>query len=116
MDGSGFDRAARVVGALGTRRAALRAALGGAAVVASGAGAAARKRKTRCHCAPRGLGQECSTNRQCCPDKTNRICFVKNNDMTDLLRCCGALGANCGTSSDCCNGFGCEDGACRPQA
>jgi hypothetical protein len=114
MDGIGFDRVVRVVGALGTRRAALRAALGGAALIAGGAGTAAKKRKKRCRCTPRGLGQACTANKQCCTDKTNRICFIKNDDMTEVLRCCGALGAGCGTSDDCCNGFGCEGGACQP--
>ena len=72
----------------------------------SKAGAAAR----------RALGQACGANKQCCPDKTNRICFVKNNDMTERCAAAAPWGRAATRRADCCNGFGCEGGSCRPQA
>jgi len=71
--------------------------------------------KKRCRYKAKALGESCSSNEQCCTNQTNRICGLRNGAVTGQ-RCCGALGAKCGDSKDCCFGFGCgNDGFCHSQ-
>jgi hypothetical protein len=116
MDGSMIDRLAEAVQGV-SRRHAVRTVLGGAAgamggMAATGFGSDARKKK-KCKkkgCTARALGEECETNRQCCPNETNRICGFAINLPGPI--CCGTLGATCTGFNDCCGGFACLEGRC----
>lgn len=98
MDTMRFDAIARLLGDGMNRRDALRRMLaGGAAVAAGGAVLAeridAKKRKKK-----KGLpyGARCKQDKQCRPNKTNRICEVPQNASNSDTVCCGGLGATCG--------------------
>ena len=124
MDGSRFDAFTRLVGTAGTRRTALRSALG-AAAASTGAvvGLAALSERVdakkhhhkKCNkdkkCKPQAAGSLCSTNKQCCTNETNRICALASG--FDQTICCGGTGAPCTTNDNCCRHFNCVAGACR---
>ena len=127
MDGLRFDALTRLVGEASTRRNTLRSALGAAATSAVAVvGVAAlpsevnarnrnrnRKRRRRCErCRARPAGSLCTTNEQCCTDKTNRICALAPGSGTDTL-CCGGTGASCSSNANCCRHFSCVVGFCR---
>ena len=116
MDEPMIDRLAQAFHGA-SRRHALRTALHAAAaatagVVASGLGGNAKQRK-KCKkksCKALALGAECETNRQCCPNETNRICAFASGLPGPI--CCGVLGATCAGDSACCGGFVCFEGSC----
>jgi hypothetical protein len=90
-------------------------ALGGVALAALGLTAqspkTAAKKKKRCQCKAKGLGVPCSTNKECCPNQSDRICALRNGG-DESLRCCGVRDAGCDFTTDCCLGFVCEIGVC----
>ena len=123
MDGSQFDALTRLVGESSTRRTTLRSALGaaaastvalvGLAALSGETDAAKRKRRRRCkRCRPRAAGEFCTTNEQCCTDRTNRICALGPGSGTSTI-CCGGTGAPCTGGTQCCRHFSCVSGFCR---
>jgi hypothetical protein len=123
VDGSEFDALTRQVGGASTRRTTLRSAVGAAAASAAAlvglaalsgeADAKKRNRRRRCpRCKPRAAGDFCSTNEQCCADKTDRICALGSGSGTSTI-CCGGTGATCSVSSQCCRHYTCVSGFCR---
>ena len=99
MDTMRFDAIARLLGDGMNRRDALRRMLvGGAAVAAGGAVLAestdAKKRKKKNKGLPSGA--RCTQDKQCRPEKTNRICDVPQNASNSDTVCCGGRGAVCG--------------------
>jgi hypothetical protein len=123
VDGSEFDALTRQVGGAITRRTTLQSAVGAAAASAvalvgmaalSGeADAKKRRRRRRCpRCKPRAAGDFCSTNEQCCADKTDRICALGSGSGTSTV-CCGGTGASCSVNSECCRHYTCVSGFCR---
>jgi hypothetical protein len=141
MDGPRFDSFARFVGEASNRRAALKAALGGAtaatiAAVSLATGASEseakkkkkKKKKKKCAvCQPLTADAPCSTNLQCCTNDTNRACATPENASNSDKTCCGSTGATCGGRDGnldtiapfCCAGFSCSSntttpGTCQP--
>lgn len=143
MDGRSFDALARTLGSVTTRRAALRAMLGGAATIATGAtlahteGASARcgQGGERCNSdAACCLGtckwkwvwngrrryrvgtcaQDCAPNGQACANRAD-CCSGICDYNTDTCVRCGALNVTCITDSECCDGYRCYRGTnyCR---
>ena len=125
VDGSEFDALTRQVGGASTRRTTLRSAVGAAtasAVALFGLAALSgeadarnrrRNRRRRCpRCRPRAAGEFCSTNEQCCTDKTDRICALGPGSGSSTI-CCGGTGASCTASSQCCRHYSCVSGFCR---
>jgi len=119
MDGTRFDALTRRLASGLTRREALRGWVAGALAVAAGgiaqdADAADRRRCKR-------AGAPCTSNRQCCPKKTNRKCAVQRNAGNSDRTCCGAEGARCGGKNQdgddikpfCCVDFECRGTTCR---
>jgi hypothetical protein len=119
MDASRFDRLVQVVGG-GSRRTALRTALGGATVAAAGLlasttgiGAKKKKRKKKCQtktCQGKAQGEACTTNKECCANETQLACARASGVNQPV--CCGTLGAPCGVDGKCCLGFECFSGQC----
>ena len=126
MDGSRFDALTRLIGASSTRRTTLGSALGaaaastvalvGLAALSDEADAAKRKRRRRCKrrekCHPRPAGALCTTNEQCCADRTNRICAFGPGSGSNTI-CCGGTAATCSTNANCCRHYTCVSGFCR---
>ena len=133
VDGSRFDSLTRLVSQASSRRNTLRSALGAAAastVAVVGLTALSsetdaqrrnrnnnnnrnRNRRRRCpRCRPRSFGEVCSTNEQCCTDKTDRICALGPGTGGTTV-CCGGTGAPCSSSTHCCRHFTCAFGFCR---
>ena len=135
MDGSRFDSLTRLVSQASSRRNTLRSALGAAAastVAVVGLTALSsetdaqnrnrnrnrnnnrnRNRRRRCErCRPRAAGETCTTNEQCCTDKTNRICAQAPGTGGTTI-CCGGTGASCTSTAQCCRHFSCVFGFCR---
>lgn len=125
MDGTRFDTLTRLVQEAGSRRGALRAALGGAAASAavvaglarSGGEIEAKKKKCKkkkCPACEALIGNAaCTTNLQCCPNETNRICAFSSTATTATKTCCGVTGATCTTDADCCAPSACDAGRCN---
>jgi hypothetical protein len=95
-----FDRFARLLSDGATRRGIVRT-LGGlsltgilASLLGHADAEAKKKRKKKKKC--KKAGAACSTNKQCCPGKTKRICDIETGDSGGDKECCGAQGANCG--------------------
>jgi hypothetical protein len=119
MVGTSFDKfvqlATPVVSRRGLLKSALVPALAGLGItsflVADEAGAK-KKKKKRC----KKAGSPCTSNKQCCPSKTNRICEVPVNGGNSDTVCCGGEGAKCGGNNEdgddlapfCCVGFECN--------
>ncbi len=131
VEGTRFDALTRRVGQVITRRSTLRSALGAGIATAAAAGLAmpadaARGRNNQCknrlrqckqqlrreRCEPRPFGATCSTNEQCCTDKTGLICALHGGPGTPTV-CCGGTGASCFANSDCCRHFTCTRGFCQ---
>jgi hypothetical protein len=114
MERDAFDRLATTLGQAQSRRSTFRlfgAALIGAGGLAIGRQAEASGRKKHHHHHPHGhgggsdviclhAGAFCDTDKQCCPDKTKRICDVPENASNSDTKCCGAAGAVCGGVND----------------
>jgi len=119
MDGPSFTLFARIARTAASRRAALTSALVPAAVGlgvtafrSPGAIEAKNKKKKKCKkCKPKGLGEACTSNKECCTDETNRLCAIPSILSTNTV-CCGGVGATCTSTDDCCGDFTCENGAC----
>jgi hypothetical protein len=121
MDGLKIASLTRLVGAVGTRRIALKSALGGAAASVSAARGlgeteAKNKKRKKCKkCQPLAADAPCTTNKQCCTNETNRACAVAENAGNDDKTCCGGLDAECGgfdamdvpVAPFCCADFSC---------
>ena len=66
-------------------------------------------------CNPLDTDAPCTSNRQCCPNETNRICSrVTGAVAGDPTTCCGGLNAGCGSRTPgeaplCCTGFVCSN-------
>ena len=85
-----------------------------AAAVAVGATTreAAAAKKRRC----KKYGVLCTSTKQCCPDKTKRICKQPLDSGNSDKVCCGGKGAVCGGATEdgdrihpkCCMGFECS--------
>jgi hypothetical protein len=132
MDGLQFDSLTRLVGAVSTRRFALRATLGGAAAAVglaamAGESAAKKKKRKKCKkCKPLDADASCTTNKQCCTNETNRACAVPENASSSDKTCCGALNGECGgfdgmstIAPFCCADYVCSSltetpGTCQP--
>jgi hypothetical protein len=114
MDDAGIARVHRHIDAGRTRRTALTTALGGAALAALGATSRSpetvAKKKKRCQCKAKAVGEICTSNKECCTNQTNHICAIRPSQ--NGLRCCGGLGAKCPAVGDCCAGFNCLSGRC----
>jgi hypothetical protein len=112
MNASPIKRVARVLGADGSRRRILGAAVTGIAAStikglgrSSGDVKAAKKKR----CKPKPLGAPCDSNKDCCCN-TNRICSTPctgDPGVTPTV-CCGSKGAACANSLDCCSTFVCN--------
>jgi hypothetical protein len=117
MDTSAFDKLTRSVGGR-SRRSALRTALGGAVMAATGLLVSAtgnearnKKKRKRCKkCRGKAQGAACLTNRECCANETRLACALTSAAAGPV--CCGVLGASCGVAADCCRGFECSGGQC----
>ncbi len=114
MNGSMIGQLAQVFQST-SRRHALRTGLGAAAAATAGMGVSglssdAKKRKKCKKCKARASGEDCETNKQCCPNQTNRICAFPDGEPGPV--CCGVLGATCAGDVDCCRGFVCFEGRC----
>ena len=118
MDGAGMIRMLRRSSTGRTRRTALTTALGGITLAALGVSARSPEvmaKKKRCQCKAKALGDSCTSNKQCCTNQTNRICSFRNQSGGGL-KCCGALGASCSGTTDCCFSFDCLSGSCVAAA
>ena len=106
-----LDRFVQVVGG-SSRRLALRTAFGGVALAAgllapAAGGDARKKRKCKKKCRGRAQGETCTTNKDCCANETRLSCALSNS-ASPVAVCCGANGAACDESGDCCAGMGCN--------
>ncbi len=133
MKAFAYDRLARVVGQR-SRRSALRTALGGATVAATGVLAATergaskdqckkklRKVKQRLEeceaCTPKAIGEACAAAEECCGATTGLSC-ARSSEGSETPVCCGTAGVECiGLGDDaCCAGFFCSpDNVCVVQ-
>ena len=119
MDSPAFDTLARLARAAGTRRIAVKTAMVpalaglGAAVIARPSAIEAKKKKKKCKkCKAKGLGEACTSNKECCTNQTNRLCAIPSNPSSSQTVCCGGVGATCTSTDDCCGDFTCEGGVC----
>jgi hypothetical protein len=120
MDHSTFDRLARAISAMGTRRSVLRSltiagiAGVGLATLSDVSELEAKKgghkrRKRRCR--PTVPQAACQTNKECCTKKTKYRCGTSHGSGTNT--CCGSPGAICkGGTLDCCTDSCCINGTC----
>jgi hypothetical protein len=122
MDGSSFDRFVQLATPDVSRRSLLKSALVPALaglgitsfLVTGEVEAKNKKRKKKKRC--KKAGSPCTSNKQCCPSKTNRICEVPVNGGNSDTVCCGGEGAKCGGNNEdgddlspfCCVGFECN--------
>ncbi len=124
MDGTRFDTVARRLASGMNRREVLRGLVAGAVAALSGGaalGAASAQEDDLARRRCKRAGAPCTSNRQCCPKKTNRICAVQRNAGNSDETCCGAEGARCGGKNQigddlkpyCCVGFECRGTTCR---
>jgi hypothetical protein len=122
MDDSTLDLVTRRIGMARTRRAAIAAALAGAAggiglSLLGGSDADAKKKKKRCL----KSGKPCKKKKQCC-SKQKLLCDVPVNGSNSDTFCCGGKGAKCGppngdgddTKPFCCVNFRCVNQQCVP--
>lgn len=123
MESTKFDAVTRFLASGLTRRTALRNLAAGAAAavtggtlleVASASADAEKKKKKRC----KKSGVACSSNKQCCPKKTGRVCKVPTGGSNSDTYCCGGIGAKCGGANEdgdavglkCCANSNCSTG------
>lgn len=106
MDEREFDRMARRVGAMPSRRSLVSRGLGAltAAVAAGPAGLVGEAKHKKKHQPPRGgcdsTPNLCSTSDECCG---GRICAQNGCATPDRPRCCAGIGQPCsGNSCECC--------------
>jgi hypothetical protein len=128
MDASLFDRLAQAIGER-SRRGALRTALAGATLAATGLLASAptseakkKKKRKKCPtcptcpvcptCTGKALGELCFTTKECCGTETNRSC-ARATDGIGSPVCCGTGNSPCSKDGDCCIPFDCSAGQCK---
>lgn len=63
-------------------------------------------------CCHRQRQTPCATDRECCGRKMH--CSDRNDDPGPPFRCCGSIGASCGSLQDCCGALAC-DASADPQ-
>ncbi|MGI9254713.1 MAG: NHL repeat-containing protein [Thermomicrobiales bacterium] len=116
MDGTRFDRIARLLGAAATRRQGIAAALGAVA----GVGALTAEGQPSMPkggpwpagpCGPTGKDNRCTKNKQCCTG----YCKIGKKGKTGRCRCI-KLGGGCKTGQLCCGTGTCVNGACAGSA
>jgi hypothetical protein len=116
MDATKFDALARRLVSGVTRREALRGLVAGAAVAAGGS--TLKASAARCLRA----GEQCNSNKQCCPKETGRICKQPNPPSGSEVCCspkgepCGGEGPNGPKKPQCCFPLKCSSkrgGVCR---
>jgi hypothetical protein len=125
MDGTTFDAVARRLASGLSRRQALRGLVAGAlAAVGAGTGLGTDPEQTvaadRVRCLKAGV--RCTSSKQCCTKKTNRICKQPLNAGNSDRVCCGGEGATCGGKNDdgddirpyCCMGYSCSSTTSAP--
>lgn len=121
MDGTAFDRIARLLGAGASRRQGIAAALGmvmgGGAALDAAFGADARPAMPK-HgpwpagpCGPSAKDNRCTKDKQCC----TRYCKPGKKGKTGRCRCI-KLGGGCKTGQLCCGTGTCVNGACAGSA
>ena len=118
MDAARFDRLAKTLAAAGTRRRALQLLGWGALAALRGGGRSTAAQELGTASCRERLAP-CDRREQCCEaQEGHRIGCTQVSDRcfddAQGERCCGRGGARCSGSCDCCAGFGCEDGECRP--
>jgi hypothetical protein len=132
MDGRIFDALSQQIASASTRRRALGALVAasiGSAALGSEADAKGKgkkkKRKRKCK---KAAGKPCTSNKKCCPGKTNNICAVRSGAGNSDTTCCGGANAKCGGFNEdldalppfCCQDFACNSlvpgvpGTCQP--
>ena len=114
MDDSTFDQFTRL--AAPSRRALVQT-IGAAAVAMTGLtalsgfdAAKAKKRGSkgkRHRCKPKRSGTLCTSSKDCCTEKSKRVCRAAPADLGMQKVCCGGEGASCANGNFCCLGFGC---------
>lgn len=118
MDSTAFNTLARLARAAGSRRLAVKAALvpalaGLGSAIAHPSSMEAKKKKKKCKkCKAKGLGEACTSNKECCTNETNRLCAIPSDPSSSQTVCCGGVGAACASTDDCCGDFTCEGGVC----
>ncbi|MCA9862530.1 MAG: hypothetical protein R2853_18685 [Thermomicrobiales bacterium] len=146
MDGRIFDALSLRLASAGTRRSALgalAAGIGSASLLSAFddiEGKKKHKHKKRKHkkknknknssTCQLAAGDPCTSDSQCCPDKTNNLCRVPSNGGNSDTFCCGGQGAKCSRNNEgdigdelppfCCTGFPCNaapgsTGTCQPS-
>jgi hypothetical protein len=119
MDASAMTRLATAEAGR-SRRLAVKTVLGGVTVATKGwltatSSAAKKKRRKKCKkrpCQGKAPGESCTSNQECCANETGLACAAPNSASTVGV-CCGAQGASCTGSADCCNGLSCLSGRCQ---
>lgn len=114
MDANEFDSVIRRLATGRTRRGVLRGLLAGGVAVAIGGTAMEAEAGKRC----KKAGAPCTSNKQCCPKDTKRVCKVPSNGSNSDTFCCGGAGAKCGGANAdgdavgllCCANFRCSTG------
>jgi len=141
VDGSSFDKLARLAATGAARRSVLNS---GFALVLAGLGAtsllgaedaaaksckkkcqdkknckdknAKKKCKAKCEkqelCIPKLPQAECQNSGDCCPETTRYTCGTSHGSGSNT--CCGAQGAVCGSTFDCCIDQCCISSTCVP--
>jgi hypothetical protein len=102
MERTTFDAMTRMLGGGLSRRGTLRglaadavaAVTGGVALGAASAGSGDRKAK-RC----KKSGAACSSNNQCCPKQTKRLCKVPTGGSSCDTFCCSGIGTTYGPAN-----------------
>ena len=115
MDGERFDAWTRTLGA-GVSRRRLLAGFGALAGGLLGRGVAGQETGVAT-CRERLA--RCDRRDQCCEaQEGHRIGCAQLSEVcfsdADGERCCGRGGATCNSPCDCCAGYGCQEGGCRP--
>jgi hypothetical protein len=120
MDDSTFDQFTRLAApsrrALVQTIAAAAVALTGLTALSRFDPAEAKKRggKGKHHrCKPKHSGTPCTSSKDCCPEKSKRVCRMAPADLGMQKVCCGGQGASCEGDNFCCLGFGCTIGSHR---
>jgi hypothetical protein len=115
MDDSTFDQFTRR--AAPSRRALLQtiaaAAVSTVGLAALGGfdAAEAKKRgsKGKHHrCKPKRSGTPCTSSKDCCAEKSKRVCRAAPADLGMQKVCCGGKGASCEDENFCCLGLSCS--------
>ncbi len=113
MDDRRFDRLARELAGLRSRRLLLRGLAGGATAALL---AAARGGKAVAHHGVAGPGDPCSSNSQCVGADAPLVCADNGFANDGPYNCCTYVGSNCGFDEACCGSATCVQGTCTNMA